>query len=84
MNQHQKPMKQDLLLSMPASGTPRRAPVTQGTTRIIAPAPVVARRIHRNWPLTTVVIGLGLTAVWVSLLGYFLGYALVALVGWAI
>ena len=35
--------------------------------------------IRRIWPMAAMGFGLALTAAWMSLLGYFLGYALVRL-----
>ena len=84
MNLYQKPIKRDLLLPMSASRTLDRAAVIQASTLIIASAPVGDRPIRRIWPPTTMLLGLGLTAAWVSLLGYLLGYGLVALIGLAI
>ena len=81
MSQHQEPMNRDQLPPLrairPRVGLHSSAPVK-------ASAPVAGRPIRRVLPLTTMLLGLGLTAAWVSVLGYLLGYALVALVGLAI
>ena len=43
-------------------------------------APAAEPVIRRIWPLATIFFGLALTAAWMSVLGYLLGYALVTLI----
>ena len=43
-------------------------------------APAAEPVIRRIWPLATIFFGLSLTAAWMSVLGYLLGYALVTLI----
>lgn len=84
MSQHQEPMNRDHLPPLRAIRTLQRRVGIHSSAPIKASAPVAGRPIRRVLPLTTMLLGLGLTAAWVSVLGYLLGYALVALVGLAI
>ena len=84
MNQHQKVPRQELFLPLPVNRTVDHTTVVRTAISPAAPAPVADPFIRRIWPLATIVFGLALTAVWMSLLGYLLGYALVTLIGLAI
>jgi hypothetical protein len=84
MNQHQKVPLQEVFLPRPVNPTRDRPTVVRTAILPATPAPVTEPFIRRIWPLATIVFGLALTAVWMSLLGYLLGYALVTLIGMAI
>lgn len=61
------------------SRTADRSVVPQAV--ILSPTPLAKPFFLRIWPLATIIFGLALTAAWMSLLGYLLGYALVTLIG---
>jgi hypothetical protein len=80
MNQHLKFQRREPIVPLSA-GEPNRTAVAQTVISPTISKPLAEPFIRRIWPLATIVFGLALTAVWVSLLGYLLGYALVTLVG---
>ena len=80
MNQHLKLQRRDPIVPFPAEGTPNRIAVVQAEISPDTSAPLAEPFSRRIWPLATIVFGLALTAAWVSLLGYFFGYALVTLI----
>jgi hypothetical protein len=84
MNQHQKPINRDRFPAVQGSQTLDHAAFIDDSLPIGASERPGLAPKRRALPLTTMLLGLGLTAVWVSLLGYLLGYALFVLVGLAI
>jgi len=84
MNQHQKVPRQEVFLPLPVNRTRDSTAVVRTAISPTTPAPVAEPFIRRIWPLATIVFGLALTAAWMSLLGYLLGYVLVTLIGMAI
>jgi hypothetical protein len=81
MNQHLKLQRRNPIVPLSADGMADRTAVAQ---RVIVPTtstPLAEPFIRRVWPLATIVFGLAVTVVWMSLLGYLLGYVLVILIG---
>jgi hypothetical protein len=73
MNKKQNSLKHnDGRLHRPASVNDNHEPFPQSQTSIAptAPTPSAKARLRRTWPLALVVIGLGLTLAWLSIVGY--------------
>lgn len=84
MNQHLKLQEREPIAPLSADGMAHHTAVAQGVNSPPTSAPLAEPFIRRIWPLATIVFGLAVTVAWMSLLGYLLGRALVALIGLAI